>query len=108
MVSAAQVGTYTLDELRLLSEYARPMERVLLLLGLNCGFNKMELGCLRLNEVALRQRHPYTGLLGFESSDADSFIRRVRGKSGVYAEWLLWPQTVQAWEWAIQRRMAMA
>jgi hypothetical protein len=106
-LATAQVDVYTLDELCLLSEYARPVERVLLQLGLNCGFNKMEVGTLRLNEVALRQRHPYTGLLGFDSSDADSFIRRVRGKSGVYGEWLLWPQTVAALEWAIRRRMGM-
>ncbi len=106
-LATTQVDVYTLDELRLLSEYARPIERVLMLLGLNCGFGKMEVGTLRLNEVALRQRHPYTGLLGFDSSDADSFIWRVRGKSGVYGEWLLWPQTVAALEWAIQRRMAM-
>ena len=104
-LATTQVDTYTLEELVLLSEYARPIERVLLLLGLNCAFGKMEVGTLRLNEVALHQQHPHAGMLGFESSDADSFIRRVRGKSGVYAEWLLWPQTVAALEWAIQRRM---
>lgn len=106
-LAMTQVETYSVDEPCLLSEYTRPIERVLMLLGSNCGFNKMEVGTLRLNEVALRQRHPYTGLLGFDSSDADRFIRRVRRKSGVYGEWLLWPQTVAALEWAIQRRMGM-
>ena len=107
-LSPLQVATFDVDELRLLNEYATPLERALLLLGLNCGFNKAEIGTLTVGEIVLRQRHPYENKLAFESSEKDSFIKRVRHKNGVYGEFLLWPQTVEAIEWAIANRRKQA
>lgn len=99
-----QVETYGIDELKLLNEYATPLERVLLLLGLNCGFGGAEQGTIHLQEIYLCQPHPYADVLDFKSSTEDSFIKRVRLKTGVYGEHLLWPQTVEAIRWAIDRR----
>ena len=95
---------FELDELRILNEYCTPLERVLFLLGLNCGFGAAESGTLRMNEIHLFQAHPDAQHIGFESSPADSFIFRVRLKSRVYGQHLLWPQTVDAIQWAIKRR----
>ena len=39
-----------------------------------------------------------------KSSDEDSFVKGPRPKTGVYGEFLLWSETVNAVEWAIARR----
>jgi hypothetical protein len=103
-----QVDRYTLDELKLLNHYATPTERLLLLLGLNCGFGAAEQGRLRLRQLYLNQQHPHADLIqrvyGFESSPHDSFLFGARPKSGVYGEWYLWSQTVEVLKWARQKR----
>ncbi|MHB0959271.1 MAG: hypothetical protein ACYC0X_23630 [Pirellulaceae bacterium] len=99
-----QVETFTREELCILNEYATPLERVLLLLGLNCGFGAAESGTLLLNQMFLFQFHPKADIIGFETSPKDSFIRRVRVKNGVYGEHMLWAQTVEGLQWAVARR----
>jgi hypothetical protein len=103
-----QVSTYTLDELKLLNEYATPLERLLLMLGLNCGFGAAEQGRIFLSHLYLRQAHPNADLLaplqGYESAAGDSHILMTRPKTGVYGEWLLWQQTVEAIQWGRDRR----
>ena len=91
-----QVDTFSVDELAALMEYGTPLERSLLLLALNCGFGAREIATLAWEEVHLRTAHgpAMQGLLGCRTTDADSFIKRNRGKSGVYGEWLLFPLTV--------------
>jgi hypothetical protein len=97
---------FMLDELVLLNKYATPFERCLLLLGINCGFGRAEIASLTVGEVSLCTAHEprHQEVLGFKSTDADSFIKRLRGKTGVYGEHILFPQTVQAIEWAMARR----
>jgi len=97
---------FTLDELVLLNHYAMPLERLLLLLGINCGFGRAEIATLLVGEVHLRKPHKerFQGILGFDFSSDDSFIKRHRRKTGVYGEHLLFPQTVEAVEWALKRR----
>jgi len=104
VADSEQVETITREELCVLNEYATPLERVLLLLGLNCGFGAAESGTLLLNQIYLFQPHPKANMIGFETSPKDSFIRRVRLKNGVYGEHLLWPQTVEGLQWAVARR----
>ena len=99
-----QVETYDVAELATLYKYALPFERVYLLLGINCGFSIAEFGTLRLNQIFLRQKHGYDALLGYASTPEQSWIKRVRIKTKVYGEFLLWPETVKAIEWAIDRR----
>lgn len=102
----AQVQTYSLDELATLNRLATPLERVLLLLGLNCAFNVKEIATLTIGEVFLFQGHDkrHQEILGYQTTNADSFIKRVRRKSGVYGEFILFPATVQAMQWALERR----
>ena len=46
--------------------------------------------------------HEYAKYINFEFSKEDSFVRRLRTKTEVYGEWILWPLTVQAMEWVAQ------
>lgn len=101
-----QVDTFSLDELRLLNEYATPLVRVFLLLGLNCGFGVAEIASLLVSEVVLFRGHDerHQEILGYQTTNADSFVKRIRRKNGVYGEHILFPQTVAAMQWALERR----
>lgn len=103
-LTPAQVATYSKDELVLLYKYALPLERLLLLLGLNCGFGKAESGTLRVSELHLFQKHKYAKQLNISSTDEDSYIGRLRTKNGVYGDWKLWPATAEGLKWALDRR----
>jgi hypothetical protein len=81
--------TYTVEQLAFLYQAATPWERTLMLLALNCGFGPREIATLQLAEVHLNEVHPHYGKPG-------NWIRRIRKKTGVYAEWRLWPETVEA------------
>ncbi|WP_146506101.1 hypothetical protein [Rubinisphaera italica] len=104
--SLRQVETFSLDELKLLMRYGQPMDRLFLLLGLNCGFGRAEIASLLVGEVHLFQAHSPSEceIIGCQTTDNDSFIKRIRRKSGVYGEHLLFPMTVRGIEWAIQKR----
>jgi hypothetical protein len=102
--TAEQVETYSIEELKTLYEYATPMERCLMLLGLNCGFAPSEQGTLRSKHLALRREHSCADKLGWKTSPEDSFIKKLRNKTKVYGEWLLWDHTVKAMDWLTTRR----
>jgi len=101
-----QVDTFSLDELKLLNHYATPLERVFLLLGLNCGFGVAEIASLLVGEAVLFRGHDerHQEILGYQTTNADSFIKRIRRKNSVYGEHILFPQTVEAMQWALERR----
>lgn len=101
---AQQVRTFTVDELGILNQYAIPFERFLLLCGLNLGFKRMECATLRVGEIQLQHLHEFANYIDFEFTADLSFVRRLRTKTEVYGEWLLWPLTVTAMEWVITRR----
>ena len=96
-LSTTQVESYTVEELGILWKYASPKERLPMLLALNCGFGQAEIGTLQLAEVHLREAHGHYPLVG-------SFIKRLRGKTGIYGEWKLWPETEAALDWYLSRR----
>ncbi len=87
-----KLPVYGRDELVTLYRYATPLERAYLLLALNCGFGGGELATLQVEEIHLDVDHPEYGAHG-------DFIFRDRAKSVVYAEWRLWPETVEAIRW---------
>ena len=101
-----KVDTFQLDELRLLNRYATPIERLYLLLGLNCGFGTKEIATLTIGETFLHQALPADEqeVFGFASTNADSFVSLVRNKTTIVGKFLLFPQTVQMLEWALARR----
>lgn len=86
-LTAEQVQTFSREEIKTLWEYATPLERVFLCLGLNCGFNISEMSTLREDEI-------HDG----------STIKRLRHKSKVYGQWKLWPITQEAIRWALERK----
>jgi hypothetical protein len=80
---------YTSTELAALWEYALPLDRVYLLLGLNCGFGKGEIGNLWIAEIVTK--------------GDKTFIVRRRRKTNVFGQWLLWPETVTALRWYLEK-----
>src|SRR5262249_44840655 len=102
------IQTFTVDDLVTLYRNATPLVRVFLLLGLNCGFSTAEIAGLTTGEIRLHQRPPQGERLGYPSTDADSWVMRVRHKSGVYGEFKLWHHTVLALEWATRRRRGIS
>lgn len=101
-----QVDTFSIDELVLLCKYATPFERLLVLLAVNCGFGNAEIASLSVDETHLHKKHDERAqaILGFVTSDHDSFIKRVRHKNKVYGEFILFPQTVLGLHWALEQR----
>jgi integrase len=87
-------ATSTLEELTVLYAYATDRGKVLMLLGLNCGFARAECVSLRIDDIAWQ-------------GDV-TCIRRVRRKSRVWGEWCLWPETVKALEWTARERAVVA
>lgn len=79
------VDIWTVAELATLYRHATDQDRLFILLGLNCGFSHAEACTLRHDEI--------------ESDGDDIRIKRIRRKSMVYGEFVLWPETVQAIEW---------
>lgn len=104
LADTEQVDTFDLSELVHIYPHTSEVNRAAFLLGLNCGFGAAECGSLRLKEVFLFQQHPKASKVGWRTDPKDSFIFRVRQKSRVYGEWLLWPETVDALRCMIDRR----
>lgn len=75
---------YKRAEIATLFESALPFERLLLLLGLNCGFGKAEIETLQLSEIKFGEK---------------TYIRRERTKTGAFGCWRLWPETVAGLRW---------
>jgi len=102
---------YLPSELPLLNKHATPLERLLLLLGLNCGFKGAEQGTLLLDHLFLDGAHPNSRYLGevskFECRPDERFLLYSRNKSKVYGEFLLWPQTMDVIKWALQQRQSV-
>lgn len=107
-ITHTRVAVYLPEELAILNKYATPLERLLLLLGLNCAFKGAEQGTLLLDHIFLDRPHPNAKYLKemqkYECQPTDRFILYKRNKTKVYGEFLLWPQTVEILQWAIERR----
>lgn len=76
------------EEIRILFNTCTPVERVILLLGLNCAFGAAEIGCLR------------KGFIKFETNEIDG----IRFKTLVDSRHKLWPETSKALKWELARR----
>jgi len=76
---APKVSTFDLDELRRLYTNANSRMKLLILLGLNCGFCSMEIATLKRSEIDLDAK----------------IIRRPRQKTDVEQQWNLWAETVK-------------
>lgn len=87
---AEDTPTYSLNELKTLFEYATPLERLLLLLGLNCAFGADQIGRMRIHELIEKNGRHY--------------IKRVRKKKRVTGIHYLFEKTVEGINWAIKGR----
>ena len=93
------VEVFRIEELAVLYKYATPLERLLILLGLNCGFKGAEQGTLRFEHLFLDRPHLHAVTMqertGFDLRPDERFVLYSRNKSKVYGEFLLWPQTIE-------------
>ncbi len=74
---------FSVDQLTTLWRHATDTDRLFVLLGLNAAMSHAEIISLRHDEV----------------ESATQTIKRIRGKSGVYGEFALWPETQAALAW---------
>ncbi|MBL8794510.1 MAG: hypothetical protein JNM56_11435 [Planctomycetia bacterium] len=99
---ALLIDTFKVAELKLLYRHSIPLVRAFMLLALNCGFKLAELATLTRAELFLDAVHPDAEMIGTHLLKS-SWIRRLRGKTDVYSEWELWPETTAAVRWALVR-----
>jgi integrase len=78
---APEAEVYDLDQLVILAKYATPLERILLLLGLNCDYGADQIGRAKIGEFRLDDKKPT--------------VRRIRRKKGIRGIHPLWKQTVE-------------
>jgi integrase len=88
LLQAVHIEIYSVEELTTLYQHAYPVLRLFILLGLNCGFSIAEFCSLTPAEINWKENK----------------IKRIRGKSRVYGEWSLWPQTIEGLRWAMGRK----
>lgn len=104
------VRTFDLNQLALLNRHCDTLDRLLLFLGLNCGFGAAESGRLDAEDIFINEENPLGHLwrkYGFTSSPSDSWIALLRNKTGVAGCWWLWPETVDAInQWRQERPQA--
>lgn len=89
---------YSVDELRALYQNAREDERLILLLGLNCGFGAAELGLLKVEDFHIQGQsgHPL-------NEERGSVLVLHRPNTNQVGVWPLWPETVHAFEVLMER-----
>ena len=88
---AADVPVFSADQIKTLLQHALPMERVFILLALNCAYGADQLGRLRTSHLHLNE-------------NGVSYIRRIRRKKKTRSIHLLWEPTVRAIRWALEQR----
>jgi integrase len=88
---AADVPIFTEDQIKTLLRHALPIERLFVLLALNCAYGADQLGRLRVSHLHLKE-------------GGVSYIRRIRRKKKTRSIHLLWQPTVDAIQWALQQR----
>ena len=89
-----RIEVFNVDEVSTLYQYASPIQRTYMLLGLNCGMANAEITTLLQEDIFLKQPHPDEDFFRFDCGSENSWITRIRTKSDVLCTWKLWPETV--------------
>lgn len=85
-----EVFTFSIEQCQTLYRYAGPLDRLFIILGLNCAYGVDQTGRLKLDEVMLDDDPPQIG--------------RVRRKKKVRGQHRLWEHTCVLLRWALERR----
>ena len=85
------VKTFSIDELKIINYYARPIERILFLLGINCAYGADQSGRLQVDECIKNDEGTIT------------HTQRIRFKKETVSAHKIWKQTAQGLKWAIDR-----
>ncbi len=89
-VESREIPTYTVDQLQTLYHHATPLERLLLLLGINCAFGADQVGRLKVGEI--------------QEKNGIHYIKRIRRKQKVRGIHRLFKVTLEGLRWAIRGR----
>jgi hypothetical protein len=89
-VESREIPTYTVDQLQTLYHHATPLERLLLLLGINCAFGADQVGRLKVGEI--------------QEKNGVHYIKRIRRKQKVRGVHRLFKVTLEGLRWAIRGR----
>lgn len=85
----AEIPTWTVEELATIYQYASPLVRLLMLLGLNCAYGADQSGRLRAHHLHLDRKR----------------IRAIRRKKRVLSIHRTWAATVAGLRWLLERRL---
>ena len=86
----AEIPTWTVEELATIYQYASPLIRILMLLGLNCAYGADQSGRLRAHHLHLDRKR----------------IRAIRRKKRVLSIHRTWAATVGGLRWLLERRIS--
>jgi hypothetical protein len=101
-LSAMTKTTYSPEQLAVLNAHATDRERLALYLGINCAMGAAEAGRVVSDDIHFQKVHPFAKQLGVETSEADTFLRMFRPKTGVFGEWILWEPVVEVLRHAVK------
>lgn len=87
---AREIFTFSVEHCRTLYRYAAPLDRLFIILGLNCAYGVDQTGRLKLDEIMLDEDPPQIG--------------RIRRKKKVFGQHRLWNHTCVLLRWALDRR----
>jgi len=90
---------FTMEHFAVLYRHATPMQRLMLWLAMNCGMGPAEMGRLERTNLILDG----SGEFVIDLLPGEGILSFNRPKTGVYCEWLLWPETVEVVKSAITR-----
>jgi hypothetical protein len=89
--SLSPVKTFSIENLKIINSYARPIERLLFLLGINCAYGADQSGRLQVSECRRNEQ----GLI--------THTHRIRFKKETVSSHKIWKQTADGLEWGINR-----
>jgi len=92
-------AVFKMEHFDVLYRHATPMQRLMLCLAMNCGLGPAEMGRLERSNFILDG----SGEFAIDLLPGEGILRFVRPKTGVFGEWLLWPETVEVVKSAITR-----
>lgn len=90
---------FTIEQLAILYRHATPTQRLTLCLAMNCGMGVAEMARLGRSNFICDEGGGFV----IDLMPDEGILRFVRPKTGVFGEWLLWSETVEAARWAIVR-----
>ena len=92
-------NSVSLDQLRLLYQHADNLDKLMICLALNCGLAPADMGRLTANNVSLASTNSAIEHI----PQGYAVLRLAQRTADVLREYLLWPETLELLQWAIEQ-----